>query len=206
MNKIKTTFDGTWPLMEDDLFRKTTFDGRRPFTEDDLLRKTTIVGRRPLTEDDLQIGFGSICTNFWSGIRRLFCSHQSPCFWAYSNSIFEFVFIYFKSLDSWSQHGLVITNNIRLDYKRYISSILHNFHFLNFHFLDLDLLRDGDDCSSLAGSGCKHLYYCIYWGLVVVEMMKLGCWGSTEWAGSMCKHPSIAINGLGPYVYTHKLQ
>ena len=53
LNKIKTTFDGTWPLMEDALCLKTTFDGRWPLMEDDLWWKTTFKRRRPLTEDDL---------------------------------------------------------------------------------------------------------------------------------------------------------
>ena len=39
--KRKTTFDGRWPLMEDNLWRKTTFDRRRPLTEDDFCQKTT---------------------------------------------------------------------------------------------------------------------------------------------------------------------
>ena len=29
------TFDGRWPLMENDLVWKTTFDGKQPFMEDD---------------------------------------------------------------------------------------------------------------------------------------------------------------------------
>ena len=60
----KTTFDGRWPLTEDDLWqkttfdrddfwRKTTFDGRRPLTGDDPWWKMTFDGRRPLMEDDL---------------------------------------------------------------------------------------------------------------------------------------------------------
>ena len=49
----KTTFYGRWPLSKDDLWGKMTFDGRQPLTEDDLWGKTTFDGRRPLTEDDL---------------------------------------------------------------------------------------------------------------------------------------------------------
>ena len=55
----KTTFDGRRSLTEDDLWQKTTwwkttFDRRRPLMEDDLWWKTTFDGRRPLTEDNLQ--------------------------------------------------------------------------------------------------------------------------------------------------------
>ena len=50
--KRKTTFDGRWPLIEDDLWQKTTFVGRWLLLEDDLLWKTTFDGRQTLTEDD----------------------------------------------------------------------------------------------------------------------------------------------------------
>ena len=43
----KTTFDGRWPLTEDDLWWKTTFDGRQSLTEEDLWWKMTFDGKRP---------------------------------------------------------------------------------------------------------------------------------------------------------------
>ena len=50
---LRWTFDGRWPLTDDDLGRKTTFDGRRPLTDDDLWRKTTFDERQPLNECEL---------------------------------------------------------------------------------------------------------------------------------------------------------
>ena len=43
----RTTNDGRWPLMKDDLWWKTPFDGRRPLMEDDVWWKMTFNRRRP---------------------------------------------------------------------------------------------------------------------------------------------------------------
>ena len=44
-------FDGSWPLVEDNLWWKTPFDCRQPLIEDNLRRMTTLNGRWPSMED-----------------------------------------------------------------------------------------------------------------------------------------------------------
>ena len=51
--KRKTTFDGKWPLIEDDLWRKMTLEGRQLFMEETFKWNTTFYGSRPFMEDDL---------------------------------------------------------------------------------------------------------------------------------------------------------
>ena len=52
--KLKMTFGGRRPLMEDDLVWKTTIGGRQPSLEDDLWWKATFGGRQLSGEDNLQ--------------------------------------------------------------------------------------------------------------------------------------------------------
>ena len=47
----KTTFDGRWPLIEDNLLWKTIFVGRGLLMEDDMLWKTSFGGKQPFLED-----------------------------------------------------------------------------------------------------------------------------------------------------------
>ena len=50
----ETTFDGRWPLMEDNIRWKTALNERQPSIENDLWWKTTFDGRRPSMEDNLR--------------------------------------------------------------------------------------------------------------------------------------------------------
>ena len=51
--RIKLSFDGRQPLMEDKLWWRTNCHGGRTLMEDNLWWKTTFDGRQPLMEDNL---------------------------------------------------------------------------------------------------------------------------------------------------------
>ena len=94
------TFDGRWPLMEDDFWWKMTYDRRWLLMEDDFWWKTTFNWRRPPIEDDRQWK-----TTFIGEILRFRSAIYHRCGNFFQGSIFiksKHMFIHFTVIyDLW---------------------------------------------------------------------------------------------------------
>ena len=112
-----------------------------------------------------------------------------------------FVLRSFKQLSSCSQHRWVNTDNFTKDYKRY-SQHDQTFTFRTFTFLisiaTLRMLKVAAGLGRNVNTHCKRRY------LAMVELIG-GRWGCCNRAGSKCKHPKVALIGLGPDVNTQQL-